>query len=559
MGDERFDVVVVGSGFGGAVMAYRLAERELSVCVLERGQEFPRGSFPRSVHGMSDSVWDPSRQLHGMWNAWSFSRFDAFVASGLGGGSLVYGNVLLRKPAEWFVTRRPGGSVEPWPVGRADLDPHYDRVEAMLQAQSYPMDHAPYAQVRKVRAFHDAARAAGLEPTLPLLSIFFADPARPGAPVPGAPLDSLAPDLHGLPRTTCTLCGECVFGCNVGAKNSLDYNYLSRARLDHGADLRPLHELVAFAPAGGGWTLTVRQRLPGRTPRSRDFTMWAKRLVLAAGAFGTPFLLLDAKRRGFISPSAALGTGLTGNGDLFCVVGGASKGGEPLDLEPGRGPAITSAATVPFDRDRPGGPGFVVEEAIGPDFLSWMSEFVWTPSVIGRALRFAWEWIRSRGKDPDMGEEVSRLLGGGRASMSTLPILAMGMDIPTGKMALSTKNSRRLAIDWDLGPNEAYFGQIRAQIEAIAANLGGELKFSTTGLRRTFTVHPLGGCPMGRAGRGAVDEWGRVLDDHGAPIPGLHVADGSVMPGPVGPNPSLTISALADRFAEQLLRDEGRL
>ncbi|MEA2222547.1 MAG: cholesterol oxidase, partial [Solirubrobacteraceae bacterium] len=125
---EHFDAVVVGSGFGGSVTAYRLAEAGHSVCLLERGKPFPPNSFPRSPLGMKHQFWDPSEGLHGMFNLWSFDNIDAVCASGLGGGSLIYANVLLRKDEDWFVREEPGhGSwkdgYEYWPVTRADLDP----------------------------------------------------------------------------------------------------------------------------------------------------------------------------------------------------------------------------------------------------------------------------------------------------------------------------------------------------------------------------------------------------------------------------------------------------
>src|SRR5436190_115082 len=130
MSEEFFDAVIIGSGFGGAVTAYRLAEAGMKVLVLERGKSYPPNSFPRAPRDMANNFWDPSEGLYGMFDIWSFRTSGAIVSSGLGGGSLVYANVLIRKPEKWFVYENPAGSgYQPWPVTRQDLDPHYDRTE----------------------------------------------------------------------------------------------------------------------------------------------------------------------------------------------------------------------------------------------------------------------------------------------------------------------------------------------------------------------------------------------------------------------------------------------
>src|SRR4051812_35007637 len=137
MAEEHFDAVVVGSGFGGGVSADRLAEAGLRVCVLERGQAYPPGAFPRGAAGLRQNYWDPSRGGYGMFNVWSFTGLEAVVSSGLGGGSLIYANVLLPMDERWFVTEGPDGGArgsspagrhspdgDPWPITRADLEPH---------------------------------------------------------------------------------------------------------------------------------------------------------------------------------------------------------------------------------------------------------------------------------------------------------------------------------------------------------------------------------------------------------------------------------------------------
>ncbi|MFK8844256.1 NAD(P)-binding protein [Streptomyces sp. Ac-502] len=183
---ERVGALVVGSGFGGSVAAYRLAEAGLSVVVLERGRAYPPGSFPRTPAELGRALWDPSEGLYGLFDVWRFGGCDSLVSSGLGGGSLIYANVLLRKEPRWFVRREelPGGGHECWPLTRADLDPHYDAVESVLRPVPYPVDTEPYARTPKTRALREAAGRAGLPWSPAPLAVSFAPaPARRPPPV----------------------------------------------------------------------------------------------------------------------------------------------------------------------------------------------------------------------------------------------------------------------------------------------------------------------------------------------------------------------------------------
>src|SRR3712207_442656 len=236
MDDAHFDAVIVGSGFGGSVTAYRMAEAGLRVCLLERGKAYPPNSFPRAPHRMQKNFWDPSEGLYGMFNIWSFDELGAVVCSGLGGGSLIYANVLIRKDPKTFVKEDVnGGGYEYWPVSYEDLEPHYERVEKMLGAQRYPLDREPYNETRKTKEYEAAAKRLGLDWRLPNLAVTFGNEGED--PVPGEPIWEAHPNLHGRTRYTCRLVGECDFGCNYGSKNTLDYNYLSEAKR-LGADIR---------------------------------------------------------------------------------------------------------------------------------------------------------------------------------------------------------------------------------------------------------------------------------------------------------------------------------
>ena len=556
MAAAHVDAVVVGSGFGGSVLAYRLAEAGKSVCVLERGKPHPPGSFPRSPRQLARAFWDPSEGLYGMFSLWSFRGLGALVSSGLGGGSLIYANVLLRKDERWFVQEDlADGGYEHWAVSRADLDPHYDRVERMLNAQRYPFDRPPFSGTPKTAAFKEAAGALGREWMLPPLAVTFANDGE--EPAVGEPIREEHPNLHQAQRFTCRLVGECDIGCNYGSKNTLDFNYLSAAQR-HGADIRTLCEVRSFAPReGGGYVVRYVAHDPadeGRKLDTRDPSVRPERevtcdrLVLSAGTLGSTYLLLRS-RDAFPGLSARLGTRFGGNGDLLTFALKAKHpdgSARPLDAE--YGPVITSAIRVPDAVDGGEGRGFYVEDAGYPLFMSWIVHATQGPGALWRwrriAARIVFSLLRRR-PEVDLSAEVSELLSDTRASAGSVPLLGMGRDVPDGRMTLV---DGKLDVDWVKGKSGPFFDRLRDFSEQIADALGAEFRENPTWyLGRLVTVHPLGGCPLGRsAEEGVVDSYGEVFG-----YPGFTIADGSVMPGPVGPNPSLTIAALADRFADR--------
>jgi cholesterol oxidase len=561
--DDHFEVVVVGSGFGGSVTAYRLAEAGKRVCLLERGKSYPPGSFPRSPLGISRNFWDPSAGLYGMFNVWSFKGIDALISSGLGGGSLIYANVMIRKDEHWFVHEEG----EYWPVNRADLETHYDRCESMLGVQKYPLDTEPYSSTRKTRAYEQAASRLGYDWFLPNLAVTFANKGK--QPIPGEPIEEPHPNLHGRTRYTCRLVGECDAGCNYGSKNSLDYTYLSAA-VRRGAELRSLCEVRAFRPRdGGGFEVDYVVHDPEREGTELDthapgvlppVTISTDVLVLSAGTLGSTYLLLK-NRDAFPGLSPALGTHFSGNGDLLtfalrCTESRDAHSRRPVEINPEYGPVITSAIRFgdAADGDGASGRGFYIEDAGYPAFLSWMLQAADEPRALWlwrkTAFRLIRKWLQ-RKPEPDVSGAVSAFFGDAALSAGLLPLLGMGRDVPDGRMHLV---DGLLEVDWSKdGASKPYFERLRSTMRTLSDELGGRfLDNPLWWLSKVITVHALGGCPMGReANEGVVDAWGRVFG-----VPGLHIADGSVMPGAVGPNPSLTIAALADRFADAII--EGR-
>jgi cholesterol oxidase len=572
---EHFDAIVIGSGFGGSVSAYRLAEAGLRVCVLERGKAYPPGSFARTPAQMRTNFWDPTRGLYGLFDLWSFRGLNALVSSGLGGGSLIYANVLLRKDEKWFVQEDlDAGGFENWPVSRADLDPHYDRVEAMIRPQLYPLEHEPYASTPKTVEFKRASEAIGLDWFRPPLAVAFSSDG--GAPVPGEPVVEAHRNLHGRTRHTCRLCGECDLGCNYGSKSTLDYNYLTEAqRL--GAEIRTRCEVRKLAPEpGGGYRVAYVRYDPEdeRDGRPTDIFdpavfrhgLTADRLIVAGGTLGTVRLLLR-NRAAFPRISDQLGNRFCGNGDLLTFAYRATEehegGRRQRRIDPSVGPVITSAARIPDALDGGEGRGLYVEDAGFPAIATWLLQLADGPADLwrwrGEALRFARERMRRGYRHTGRSAAFAGLMGSAQLSSSLLPLLSMGRDVADGRMYL---RDNHLQVDWRKGTRAgrrgrsgAYFHRARAVSRQIADELGATLRDNPIWfMRRVITVHPLGGCSMATNPRhGVVDEWGQVFG-----YPGLHVADGSVMPGPVGANPSLTIAALADRFADGIIEGHSK-
>jgi cholesterol oxidase len=524
---ERVDAVVIGSGFGGAVCAARLAQGGQDVLVLERGRPYPPGSFPRTPDELRHALWDPRADLHGLYDVWRFHRLDAVVSSGLGGGSLIYANVLLRPPREWLAD---------WPVTYDDLEPHYEQVEQMLGATPYPWaDTTP-----KTARYRAAADARGLPWRAVNLAVSFGD--RPGDPIPEPPDGN----LHGLPRTTCTKLGECDVGCNVGAKNTLDYTYLQAAH-DAGATIRTLCEVRTLAPLDGdgsaGWRVGYTAHLSARDGHRTDppdgepeRVVEADRVIVAAGTFGTQ-LLLQRNANALPRVSPRLGEGVSANGDLLTFAMGCDT-----PLRPSVGPVITTAIE---QVDAEG--GFFLEDAGFPAIGEWLWHAVGAAPGLWAERKLILDLVASsfrKRADANVSAELSRLFGEGATSVRMMPLLGMGRDAGDGRLGLDGEG--RLTCAWSIDESRTFFDGLLATARAVAEEMGGALWDTAVGeLDRIVTVHPLGGCGMGAdSALGVVDGHGRV---HGAR--NLYVADGSAMPEPIGANPSLTIAAFAERVA----------
>lgn len=527
--NEAYDAVVVGSGFGGSVMAHRLQEAGRNVLLLERGRPWPPGSFPRTPHDFAEALWDPGNDRHGLLDVWSFRGLGALVSSGLGGGSLIYANVLLRKEDAWF--KRPPGPENPWPFTYQELVEDYQAVEGVIAPTRFPAYLRK--QVPKAQAFHDAAQAAGLQAEWPPLAITF--PAQDAEL--GRPFGNPDENVHGAQRYTCRLVGECDVGCNFGSKDSLDFTYLSRLAA---GTILTRREVKAFRPDGERWKVVVRDHESGGID-----TLTTKRLILSAGALGSPYLLLS-NRLALPRLSPRIGTRFAGNGDLLTF---ASRCRDLV--EPARGPVITAAAHEPSEDA--GDFGHLLEDGGYSAAFAMIAQTLSLPRIAWAAqkveLKILWQYLRRGRLDAPATEIHDVLAADGFRTAHSLPLLGMGNEPPQGPMYLD--DDGKLQIHWSFATARPYFEHVRASMQAVAEQLGGKAANNALWrLNTVVTVHPVGGCPMGAtAAEGVVCP--RTGQVHGHP--GLHVADGSVMPTSVGANPSLTIAAVANRFASGIL------
>ena len=517
---ETVDVAVVGSGFGGAVMAARLAEAGRSVVLLERGRRWSSADYPRTLSQAELAVWEEDSN-YGFLDYRVFRRIDVIQGSGVGGGSLHYFNVQLRAPAAVF--QRPG-----WPeaFGTGCMDYYYDRVNDVVESRPLVPPAGETLPERTV-AFLDAARGAGYDADLVPIAV------HTGA--------ARAHPISGITQQPCTYTADCLLGCRAHAKNSLDMTYIPMGE-GHGLEVRPLHivDRLSRDDAAGAWVLTAR-RLDPSTPGSWDqVKLAAKNVVLAAGSLGTTELLLRCRdvHRTLPKLPAALGPRFSPNGDMLF----AGTAGVDLRVDPSFGPSITAGAFV----HQPGSRHLISIQDLGypPTFTGVFDAALPSPARLRAAAGAAASYIEAA-----LGGTSFRGRGlfGGSPVPNFLPYLGMGTDAGDGRFSLTRDG--RLQLAWDPSGSAEMFDEMEAALRRISAAAGGRYVRSLPWrppFRRLLTAHPLGGCIIGADDRsGVVDHRGAVWGH-----PGLYIADSSVLPSALAVNPSLTIAAIAERTAQ---------
>ncbi|MDG2239710.1 MAG: GMC oxidoreductase [Longimicrobiales bacterium] len=542
---REYDVVVVGSGYGGAIAASRFARAGRRVCLLERGEERHPGDFPEnSAEGLREIQADsPDRRIGS-----STALFDLHInpdisvlsGCGLGGTSLINANVAI--PPDERVWADPL-----WPDAiRADVQhgvaQGVRRAQEMLRPTPLPSDQSP----PKLQAMEKSAQAMGARFERLPITVNFEDRIN-----------------HvGVEQPACNSCGNCVGGCNVGAKNTLMMNYLPDAR-NHGAEIFTCTAVRRVERRGTRWVVhfDLLEAGPKRFNAPGLFVA-ADVVVLAAGSLGSTEILLRSRESG-LPVSDRLGEGFTGNGDVLGFAYNADQfiGGVGVGSTRGKkgpGPCITSVIDL-RGTDRLND-GMIIEEGVIPSTLG---------PILAPALLMA---SRAVGEDTDAGlrdyaeekyREIQALVPGGSTGAvgNTQTFLVMAHDDSAGRIHLADD---RVRIAWPGVGSQAVFDKINGELLRATAALGGT--YVTNPLWTKFagkslvTVHPLGGCGMGETSEtGVVDHRGRVFSgESGDQVhDGLYVSDGSVIPRSLGVNPLLTISALAERTADLIARDRG--
>jgi cholesterol oxidase len=521
---DKYDAVVVGSGFGGGITACRLAIEGWRVCVLERGRRFEPDDFISKPIEAPTLLWHHWLNPGGIFDLRLFNDIVVLTAAGVGGGSLVYANVQLRAHPEVFESGWPAG------IDETTLDPYYARVESVLEPAPVP-DHI---DVPRSRAFRAMAAAAGKSPTpLPIAVHFDGDRQNP---------------FSGVAQGACTCTARCDIGCPKRAKNTIDLTYLARAERE-GAHVRPGSEVrKVHAPAvqGGRWRVDFRGL--GDTD---DGSVEAPVLVLCAGTLGSTRLLLRNRRR-LPNLSPALGTHFSGNGDALGAAFDPSRAGV-TDAQTDFGPVMTTRIDY-WDQHR----FMVADGALPPGFTFLIKVLRGEAGLVGwrkhLLLRLKWLAVKLGFSDQLVTQRTVKLDLDDDPITNSLVFLMLGQDAADGRMRL-TPLFRQFDVQWSRRRSAALFEAMKRTTSELGAAAEAEPFFALGAgpFGKDITVHPLGGCPMAEdPAAGVVDPFGRV---HG--YPGLLVSDGSIVPTALGVNPSETIAALAERNVERLIADGG--
>jgi cholesterol oxidase len=521
--NDRFDYdwVIVGSGFGGSVAALRLAEKGYRVAVLERGRRFRDEDFAETTWNLRDWLWAPVLGLRGIFRLTPFK--DVFVASGsgVGGGSLVYANTLYRAA--------PGFYRNPQWAGLADwadeLAPHYEVAERMLGVRQVPFESDGQRLLKRIGEDLGVADTFTRTPC----GVFFGEP---GKEVPDPYFGG-----EGPARTGCTRCGACMVGCRVGAKNTLVKNYLWFAE-KQGVEVIPERQVTDVRPLGasdGSEGYRVVTEHPGAWFRKRRRRFTAKGVVFAAGALGTNQLLADCREAGSLPAlSDRLGSLVRTNSESILAVTLPSD----TPLEPARDVAISSSIHPEPDTHIE----FVTYGRHGDAMNTLFTLQVGDGTRLTRPLKLLGGILRH----PIRFAKTLWPFGWSRRSIVFLVMQSLDNAISFVPRRRWFGRGVRLTTRLDPDkPNPTFIPAGDKAARLLAGQTGGVAQSMILEALANIptTAHILGGAVIGvDRDSGVIDVRHRVFGYRN-----MIVCDGSAMPANPGVNPSLTITALAER------------
>ncbi|MEU2504370.1 GMC family oxidoreductase [Streptomyces sp. NPDC007863] len=527
-----YDVLVVGSGFGGSVTALRLTEKGYRVGVLEAGRRFTRETLPKNSWDLKNFLWAPALGLYGIQRIHLLGNVMVLAGAGVGGGSLNYANTLYEPLAPFFDDPQ-WKDITDW---RAELAPYYDQAKRMLGVRLNPTMTPSDVHLKA------AAQAMGIGDTFHMapVGVFFGDgddgdgtaKAKPGGEVADPFFGGAGPS-----RKACTECGECMTGCRHGAKNTLNENYLYLAE-KAGAAVHPMTSVVAVTEdSRGGFAVKTLPTDDRKKGRGRTFT--AREVVIAAGTYGTQTLLHRMKDSGLLPRiSARLGELTRTNSEGLVGAQTTDRryrrrhGGQKADFT--RGVAITSS--VHPDENTHIEP---VRYGKGSNSMGGL-----TVLQVPYGAHRVRNWALNMARHPLL---ALRSLSNRRWSERTIIGLVMqSLDnsLTTyrkpgglGKGLLTARQGHGAPNPTQIEAATRAATLISEEINGFAGSNIGEV------MGTPLTAHFLGGCPIGAdAESGVIDPYHRLYGH-----PGISVVDGAAVSANLGVNPSLTITAQAER------------
>ncbi|MFF6915824.1 GMC family oxidoreductase N-terminal domain-containing protein [Streptomyces sp. NPDC012466] len=532
-----YDVIVVGSGFGGSVTALRLTEKGYRVGVLEAGRRFTRETLPKNSWDLKNYLWAPKLGMYGIQRIHLLGNVMVLAGAGVGGGSLNYANTLYVPPKPFFEDPQ-WRDITDW---QDELAPYYDQARRMLGVRTNPTMTPSDVHLKA------AAERMGCKDTFHLapVGVFFGDgrdadgtvKAKPGQEVPDPYFGGVGPA-----RKACAECGECMTGCRHGAKNTLNENYLHLAE-KAGAVVHPMTTVVSVTDdSRGGYAVATLPTDDRGRKKGRTYT--ARRVVLAAGTYGTQTLLHRMKAGGQL-PHLSDRLGELTRTNSEALVGAQTDdrryrkahGAPKADFT--RGVAITSSihpdASTHIEPVRYGK---------GSNSMGSLSilqvPYAGGNSGASRVLGF----LAHAARHPLL---VLRSLSNRRWSERTIIGLVMqSLDNSLTTYVKPSGLGRGLltARQGHGAPNPKQIKAATESASALAAEINGFAGSNVGELMGTpLTAHFLGGCPIGDSREtGVIDPYHRLYGH-----PGISVVDGAAVSANLGVNPSLTITAQAER------------